>query len=79
MYLSCPFCGDRDIEEFRFRQLVPEASASSAIARVYERENRLNDSVEYWQHVHGCRAWLVVRRDPMSAAVANVQLLGAGQ
>ena len=64
-------------EEFRFRQLAPDPSGQSAVAQVYERVNRTDQSVEYWQHLHGCRAWLVVRRDPTTAVIANVQVLGA--
>jgi len=32
-------------------------------------------SIEYWQHDRGCRAWLVVQRDPSTAAVLAVRLL----
>jgi sarcosine oxidase delta subunit len=36
-------------------------------------------SVEYWQHERGCRAWLVVRRNPSTARIVDVRLLaGSG-
>jgi methylglutamate dehydrogenase subunit B len=73
--LSCPFCGARELEEFVFHKTLPEPGASE-YAAVYERANRLEDSREYWQHVHGCRAWLLVRRNPSSGAVLAIELLG---
>lgn len=76
--LACPFCGPRELEEFVFRKTLPEAGASD-YAAVYERANRIDDSLEHWQHVHGCRAWLCVRRDPSTGAVHEVNLLGGGR
>jgi len=73
--LVCPFCGARELEEFSFRKTLPEPG-STPFAEVYERVNRLDVSVEHWQHVHGCRAWLLVRRNPSSGEVLEVQLMG---
>lgn len=72
MNLHCPFCGDRDTEEFRFRTPLPDPAAQSQYARVYERVNDPARSREYWQHVHGCRAWLVVMRNPSTGEVLSV-------
>jgi len=77
MRLPCPFCGDRDLEEFRFRQVAPDPSTPSAVAQVYARVNCMDQSVEYWQHVQGCRTWLVVRRDPTTSVIASVYVLGS--
>jgi sarcosine oxidase delta subunit len=38
--------------------------------------NRLHESVEHWQHLAGCRAWLWVRRNPSTDVVLDVRLLG---
>lgn len=73
--LACPFCGVRDLAEFRFRKTVPEPG-SSAQEAVYARVNRVHESLEHWQHLGGCRAWLLVRRDPSSHGVLEVRLLG---
>lgn len=78
MNIVCPFCGRRDVEEFQFRTLVPE-SDTEGFARLYERVNRSDDSLEYWQHVSGCRAWLVIRRDPTTAEVRAVRVLGGAR
>ena len=74
--LACPFCGPRELREFVFHKTLPEPG-STPFAQVYERANRIDESSEHWQHVHGCRAWLLVRRDPSSARVFEVRLLGA--
>ena len=73
--LICPFCGPRELEEFLFHKTLPELGAG-AYAAVYERENDPEDSLEHWQHAHGCRAWLVVRRNPSTGAVLTIELLG---
>jgi methylglutamate dehydrogenase subunit B len=75
MDLHCPFCGRREIEEFRFRTLIPAPTASSAYSLVYERTNDPVRSMEYWQHVHGCRAWLVVERNPTTGEVQCIRSL----
>jgi heterotetrameric sarcosine oxidase delta subunit len=91
MLLDCPWCGSREIEEFRFRSVLVDESpaagtgadalasrppgAAGAYARIYERRNTTDSSVEYWQHERGCRAWLVVHRDPSTAQVVDVRLL----
>lgn len=75
--LTCPFCGPRELEEFVFRKTLPEPGASE-FAAVYERANRIDDSLEHWQHAQGCRAWLRVRRNPSTGEVREVNLLGQG-
>jgi len=75
--LTCPFCGARELEEFLFHKTLPEPD-SGAYAEVYERANRLQDSLEHWQHVQGCRAWLLIRRNPSTGEVLKVDLLGGG-
>lgn len=75
--LTCPFCGPRDLEEFLFHKTLAEPGAS-AYAQVYERANRPEDSLEHWQHVHGCRAWLLIRRNPSTGQVLKLELLGGG-
>ena len=73
--LVCPFCGPRELEEFAFRKTLPE-SVSTPFSEVYERANRLDLSVEHWQHLHGCRAWLVLKRNPSTGQVLEVRLSG---
>jgi sarcosine oxidase subunit delta len=76
--IVCPHCGPREIAEYQFRTLAPEPGAAAPGA-IYERVNRSDRSVEYWQHLHGCRAWLIVQRNPSTAEVTAVRLLGAAR
>ena len=74
--LACPFCGARDLEEFVFRKTLSRPGTTPYQA-VYERIDDLHESREHWQHLHGCRAWLRVRRDPSTHTVLEVRLLDA--
>lgn len=89
--MACPFCGLRPLEEFLFRKTVPNvvsgsgtgattgtdiADGASAYARVYLRVDSAERSVEEWQHVAGCRAWLLVDRNPSTGLVRSVALVG---
>lgn len=83
MRIPCPYCGERGYEEFsylgdaapyrngRSDPASPDAAAAFH-AYVYLRENPAGPLDELWHHVHGCRAWLVVRRD-----VRDHTILGA--
>ena len=74
--LCCPFCGPRELREFEFHKTLPAATADSAFTRTYERVASLELSIEHWQHLAGCRAWLLVHRNPSTGAVLEVWLLG---
>jgi methylglutamate dehydrogenase subunit B len=74
--LVCPFCGPRELREFEFRKTVP-SSGTTGFARVYLRVERLDLSVEHWQHVLGCRAWLLIERNPQNDRVLSVRLAGS--
>jgi sarcosine oxidase delta subunit len=73
--LVCPFCGSRELEEFLFHKTLAEPD-STPFAAVYERMSRPQESLEHWQHVLGCRAWLWVRRNPSTNDVLEVHGLG---
>ena len=77
MRLPCPFCGPRHLREFEFHKTVPSLGAG-AFARVYERIDSAELSIEHWQHVGGCRGWLEVRRNPSTGSVLTVRLVGGG-
>lgn len=72
--LHCPFCGARELHEFEFRKTQGNAGPS-ALAQVYLRVDRTELSVEYWQHVAGCRMWMLVRRNPSTGAVLGIDPL----
>jgi methylglutamate dehydrogenase subunit B len=74
--LHCPFCGARELHEFEFRKTRANVD-SSAFSKVYLRVDSLDLSVEYWQHVQGCRSWLLVQRNPSTGDVLGVEMLPA--
>jgi heterotetrameric sarcosine oxidase delta subunit len=75
--LHCPFCGPREREEFRFHKTVGESGAD-AYQAAYLRTTSTSVSLEHWQHVHGCHAWLLVKRNPTDNSVLEVMLAGGG-
>ena len=72
--IVCPFCGARELHEFEFRKTIFTA-ADSEFARVYLRVDCWDSSVEHWQHLHGCRSWLQIERNPSTDAIRSVRLL----
>ena len=76
MQLDCPFCGVREVEEFHCRGTAPDFGTDS-VDGVYLRIDRSETSTEYWQHVEGCRSWLLIRRNPSTNAVLGIELLAS--
>ena len=71
MRIPCPFCGLRDAQEFSYLGDAtlkrPDATARDP-ARAFHNYVHLRDNPagvhdEFWQHVSGCRSWLIVTRD----------------
>jgi sarcosine oxidase subunit delta len=76
--LACPFCGPRELQEFRFHKTLPSGTAASTVfGQVYERSASREHGSEHWQHTGGCRAWLLVERNPANGTVLRVELLGS--
>lgn len=74
MRLRCPFCGLRDYDEFAYggdasvqRPADPDSVDDATwTAYVYVRANPRGAHRERWQHVAGCRRWIVVCRDTLT-------------
>jgi heterotetrameric sarcosine oxidase delta subunit len=84
MLIPCPFCGPREHAEFTYggdatvrrpRQEQP-AWDPDWQAYVYERANPCGRHREFWQHVGGCRQWLVVTRDTLTHEITDAALAG---
>lgn len=86
MRIACSYCGERGHEEFAYlgdASLVrPTSDASKPIdaaaretwhAHVYLRDNPAGLHRELWQHVGGCRAWIVVTRDTRTHDIIDVE------
>ena len=78
MRITCPYCGEREAEEFPILGEVagprPQSDELEAFhAYVYLRDNPVGPTREYWYHASGCRRWLVVSRDTRDHAVLGVE------
>jgi methylglutamate dehydrogenase subunit B len=84
MRISCPYCGERDAEEFSIQgeaagpRPVPsdfgEGDRDAFHVYVHLRVNEFGPTREYWYHAAGCRRWLIVSRDTRDHAVLGVEL-----
>jgi sarcosine oxidase subunit delta len=82
MRIPCPFCGDRDVQEFVYRgdaKPVRSPDGENLFEYVYLRDNVAGPMREHWYHAQGCRHWLVLERDTRSHAVLSAVLAGSEQ
>src|SRR5436190_824657 len=86
MRIDCCYCGARGNEEFAYlgdasvrrppaEPALPldDAARRAWVDYVYLRDNPAGTHRELWQHVSGCRAWLVVTRDVRTHAILQVE------
>ena len=86
MRIECCYCGERGNEEFAYQGdatvVRPDGDPGlplDAAAQqrwhdyVYLRDNPAGAHRELWQHVSGCRAWLVVTRDTRTHEILRVE------
>ena len=80
LIIHCPDCGARDYTEFRYggdanrpRPAHDEPEAAVWHDHVFIFDNPKGPHREYWQHVLGCREWLVVERNTASNTVIAVR------
>ncbi len=79
MLIPCPYCGPREVDEFTYigdgaRRRPPDDDDFDAwFAWVYLRDNPRGPHTEIWHHTHGCRQHLIVRRDTVDHAIADVR------
>jgi sarcosine oxidase subunit delta len=77
--INCPWCGRRDHDEFRYggdasipRPHHDDTDFGRWHAYVFVRKNPKGIHNEYWQHVAGCRQWLIVERNTETHAISSV-------
>ena len=66
--LTCPHCGPRPVDEFRYQGEVTRRPGPAATLReltdyVYFRDNVAGVQREWWYHRTGCKTWFVAERD----------------
>ena len=80
MRIKCPYCGERDAEEFAYLGAGglkrPDADVEGAAEAFYEyvylRDNPAGVLAELWYHRAGCRSWLLVKRDTRTHEIKSV-------
>lgn len=76
--IDCPWCGVRNEDEFSYggdatvKRPADDASADDWYDYVYTRNNPAGKHSEYWQHVNGCRAWIIVERNTLTHEITSV-------
>src|ERR1700748_3603847 len=68
--ITCPCCGERDYTEFRYGGDADKTRPAHGTGdlktwhdHVFLFDNPKGPHREYWQHVLGCRQWLVLERN----------------
>jgi heterotetrameric sarcosine oxidase delta subunit len=80
--LQCPWCGERDENEFSFggpsHVVRPPPSCSDAewARYLFFRENPKGMHLERWCHTFGCARWFNVARDTVTHRVHAVYRMG---
>ncbi len=80
MRLSCPFCGERGIEEFRYatdatlKRPGIDAPQDDWVDYVYMRDNIAGPQIELWYHAAACRQFLKVERDTRTHAILSTTI-----
>jgi sarcosine oxidase subunit delta len=75
--LTCPNCGPRPVEEFRFggELPTPPERLTDPFARdldvVWMFTNVEGEQVERWYHDAGCHRWCTLRRDTATDRVVG--------
>ncbi len=76
--IPCPWCGERDEIEFRYRgdasvaRPAADAGIDAFAAYVYRRDNPLGWHLEWWLHAGGCRQLLAVLRHTLTHEIRAV-------
>ncbi len=75
LWIDCPNCGRRPVDEFRFGGELRgfAASITDPVQRdvdyVWMYDNIEGITTERWFHAAGCRRWLTLRRDTITDKV----------
>lgn len=79
--IHCPLCGGRPYTEFRYGGDASKRRPAQGTAELeawhdylFLFDNPKGPHREFWQHVQGCRQWLVVTRDTATNTVGEVSL-----
>ena len=80
MVLPCPWCGPRNVTEFRYggeagQRPPPDAATEQQWRRyLYFHSNPMGLVTETWYHRAGCRCYFQVRRDTATNQVSTAEV-----
>jgi len=82
--INCPWCGERDEEEFSYggeahitRPKEPDALSDEEWADyLFMRKNTKGVYLERWNHAHGCRRWFNMQRNTATHEIGGVYKIG---
>jgi sarcosine oxidase subunit delta len=75
--ITCPTCGERPVEEYRYGGEIPVVPATITdpdardVDRAFFFGNPEGPCTERWFHEYGCRRWLTLVRDTRTDAVVG--------
>jgi sarcosine oxidase subunit delta len=76
--IHCPYCGERDHSEFKYggdaskrRPVHGTGDAKVWHDFVFLFANPKGAHREYWQHVLGCRQWILVERNTVTHDIVS--------
>ena len=83
MRIVCPYCGERDHQEFTYkgdatatRPDITSSSVEDHAAFVFDRANPAGAHKELWIHTGGCRQHVEVTRDTLTHAITKCEGVG---
>ncbi len=84
LLIPCPWCGERDEDEFTYggeahiaRPASPDALTDAEWADyLFMRKNTKGLFQERWMHAHGCRRWFNMVRDTVTHEITAVYRMG---
>ena len=81
--LTCPNCGQRNVNEFHYGgEYNPRPGDSTQISQagwadyLYGQTNGMGEQVEWWFHRSGCGLWFLAARHRQSNEVSRTYLWG---
>ena len=86
MRINCPFCGERDLEEFAYfgdararrpdvaREMSADEERRQYVEAIYFLDNPAGAHDGLWRHRGGCGGWLKIRRDTRTHEILAVAL-----
>ncbi|MCU1392709.1 MAG: soxA [Ilumatobacteraceae bacterium] len=69
LWVTCPNCGSRPFEEFRYGSVFPVTPAVISdvdkrnVDYAWMQDNVDGPTLERWFHESGCRRWFTAKRD----------------